>query len=102
MQVLHADGTVRSGALFNTPVRASNILWITHITPHTVKVVLFASDPTNSAEIAVKLSFVSIVVQSANRAEVKSKFDPTFDAVGYDTLQFSALIALYLLNSFPV
>lgn len=66
-----------------------------------MKIVLFPSDSANSAEIAVKLASVTVVVQSTNRAKVKAKFDSTFAAVGHDILQLATLIALDLLNILP-
>ena len=43
-----------------------------------MEVVFFPTDATNSAEVAVELAFVSIVVQTASGAKVKAKLDTTF------------------------
>ena len=67
-----------------------------------MEVVLFASDATNSAEIAMELAFDSIIVQTTSGAEVEAKLDATFRTMRHDTLQFPALVALNLLNILPV
>lgn len=102
MHIFHANGTVWSRAFLDAPVWAPNAFRIAHITPLTVKILLFSSCPTNPAQIAVKLPLISIIIQSTNRAKVKSKLDPTFAAVRDDTLQRSTLITLHLLHSFPI
>lgn len=50
----------------------------------------------------MELPLVSIIVQATNGAEVEAKLDATFLTMLHDILQFPALIALNLLNSFPV
>lgn len=102
MHIFHANGTVWSRALLDASVRAPNVFRIAHVTSCTVKILLFSSCPTNSTQIAVKLPLISIIIQSTNRAEVKSKLDPTFAAVRDDILQRSTLITLHLLHSFPI
>lgn len=77
MKVFHTNWAVRSGALLNTCMRRLDFLWKTHITARTVEEVLFPSSPTNTALIAMKLPLISIVVQSTNGAEVKTKLDRT-------------------------
>lgn len=102
MQAFHANGTVRSRALFDALVRALYIVWIAHITHRTVKEIFFATDATNSAVVAVKLAFVSIVVQTASGTKVKSKLDSTLCAMRHDMLQFTTLVALDMLNVLPL
>ena len=43
-----------------------------------MEVVIFPTDAANSAEVAVELAFVSIIVQTASGTEVKAKLDATF------------------------
>lgn len=102
MHIFHANGTVWSRTFLDASVRAPNVFRIAHITPRTVKILLFSSCPTNPAQIAVKLPLISIIIQSTNRAKVKSKLDPTFAAMRDDILQRSTLITLHLLHSFPI
>jgi len=43
-----------------------------------MEVVIFPTDAANPAEVAVKLAFVSIIVQTTSGTEVKAKLDATF------------------------